>query len=114
MRVAVNKAKNINRTFWRHTVLYLSSSHSSFNVSLSIARPRDSLIFTLLSLNFKKQVEAVGTPDENGHSYTFTYHGEDGTESMGYGGISIDEHGKLQIISTLGWGIQLLDSFSGV
>ncbi len=46
-----------------------------------------------------KQVEAVGTPDENGHSYTFTYHGEDGTESMGYGGISIDEDGNEKWLS---------------
>ena len=34
-------------------VLYLSSSHSSFNIFLSSARPRDNLIFTLLSLSFR-------------------------------------------------------------
>lgn len=41
-----------------------------------------------------KQVEAVETPNENGRSFTFTYEGEDGTESLGFGGVSIDEDGN--------------------
>lgn len=41
-----------------------------------------------------KQVEAIETPNENGYSYTFTFDGEDGTECMGYGGVSIDEDGN--------------------
>ncbi|MDE6364417.1 MAG: hypothetical protein K2L86_09180 [Lachnospiraceae bacterium] len=41
-----------------------------------------------------KQVEAIETPNENGHGVTFTIDGEDGTESVGYGGICIDEEGN--------------------
>ena len=44
-----------------------------------------------------RQVEAVETPNENGRSFTFTYEGEDGTESLGFGGVSIDEDGTVTI-----------------
>ncbi len=46
-----------------------------------------------------KQVEAVGTPNANGQSFTFTFNGEDGSESMGYGGVCIDEDGNEKWLS---------------
>lgn len=41
-----------------------------------------------------KQVEAIENTNGGGRSFTITYDGEDGTESMGFGGVSIDEDGN--------------------
>lgn len=51
IRVAINKAKNMNLSFWRKNKTSLG--HSSFKVSRSNILPRDNLTLTLLSEIFR-------------------------------------------------------------